>query len=81
MTEEVEETTKEELDSQIWWKDETIMKQILANPGLYPPPNDFPFELTFTSDTQAHPETSYWETMEEDDNKSITIGHLHSGMF
>ena len=81
LTKQVEETTKDESGSQIWWKDETIMRQILANPGLYPPPDDFPSELTSASDTQADPESSYWE-MEENDNESFTKGqHLRSGIF
>ena len=79
LTKEVEEPTSDESGYQIWWKDKTIMKQILENPELYPPPNGFPSELT--SNVETKPEPTFWD-MEEDDNESFTIGrHLHLGMF
>ena len=56
---------------QIWWKNETIMRQILENPELYPPPNRFPSELA--PDMEAEPELTFWD-QEEDDNESFTIG-------
>ena len=77
-TKEVEEPTNE-LGSQIWWKDETIMQQILENPELYPPPNSFPSELALNAEAELEP--TFWD-LEEDDDKSFTIGrHLHLGMF
>ena len=77
-TKEVEELTNES-GGQIWWKDETIMQQILANPGLYPPPYSFPSELALNIEDE--PEPTFWDT-EEDDDESFTIGcHLRSGMF
>ena len=55
------------------------MQQILENPELYPPPNDFPSELI--SNTETEPEPTFWD-MEEDDDESFTIGrHLHLGVF
>ena len=76
---EDEEPTNDESGGQIWWKNETIMQQILENPELYPPPDGFPSELA--PDTQANLEPSFWD-LEEDDDESFTIGrHLCSGMF
>ena len=76
---EDEEPTDDKSGDQIWWKNETIMQQILENPELYPPPDGFPSELVSNAETE--PEPTFWD-MEEDDNKSFTIGqHLHLGMF
>ena len=75
---EVEEPINE-LSGRIWWKDETIMQQILENPELYPPPNGFPSELA--SNTEAELDPTFWD-LEEDVNESFTIGqHLRLGMF
>ena len=72
LTKKDEEPTNEESGCQIWWKDETIMRQILANPELYPPPDGFPSEL-LASNTEDEPEPTFWD-MEEDDDESFTIG-------
>ena len=78
-TEEAEEPTNES-GCQIWWKNKAIMQQILENPELYPPPDDFPSEL-LASNTEDEPEPTFWD-MEEDNDESFTIGwHLHMGMF
>ena len=70
----------DESGCQIWWKDKTIMQQILANPELYLPPNDFPSELALN--TEDEPEPTFWDQEEEDNDESFTIGqHLHLGMF
>ena len=68
---EDEEPTGDELGSQIWWKNKAIMRQILENPELYPPPNGFPSELA--PNTEAKPEPTFWD-LEEDNDKSFTIG-------
>ena len=76
---EDKEPTNNESGGQIWWKNETIMQQILENPELYPPPDGFPSELTSNEETE--PEPTFWD-MEEDDDESFTIGqHLCLGMF
>ena len=76
---EDEEPTNDESGSQIWWKNETIMQQILDNPELYPPPNGFPSNSTSNEETE--PEPTFWD-LEEEDDKSFTIGrHLQSEMF
>ena len=78
-TKEVEGPINDELGCQIWWKNKTIMQQILTNPELYPPPNGFPSELALN--TEDEPEPTFWD-LEEDDDESFTIGrHLHSEMF
>ena len=78
-TKEAEGPTNDELGCQIWWKDETIMQQILTNPELYPPPDGFPFDPTSNEETE--PEPTLWD-MEEDNDESFTIGrHLRLGMF
>ena len=76
---EDEEPTNDESGEQIWWKNETIMQQILENPEIYPPPDRFPSELA--PNTENMPEPTFWD-MEEDDDESFTIGrHLHLGVF
>ena len=76
---EDEEPTNDESGNQIWWKNETIMQQILENSELYPPPEGFPSDPTLNKETE--PEPTFWD-LEEDDDESFTIGrHLHSGMF
>ena len=69
---EVEEPTNNESGCQIWWKNEVIMQQILANPELYPPPDRFPSELPLNMEDE--PEPTFWDLEEEDDDKSFTIG-------
>ena len=69
---EDEEPTDNESGSQIWWKNETIMQQILENPELYPPPNGFPLKLA--PNTEDEPEPTFWDLEEEDDDESFTIG-------
>ena len=68
---EDEEPTNNESGSQIWWKNETIMQQILENPELYPPPDGFPSEFALNTEDKAEP--TFWD-MEEDDDESFTIG-------
>ena len=76
---EDEEPIDDESGEQIWWKNETIMQQILENPEIYPPPDRFPLELA--PNTENMPEPTFWD-MEEDDDESFTIGrHLHLGVF
>ena len=77
---EDKEPTDDESGNQIWWKNETIMQQILENPELYPPPDGFPSNPALNAQTK--PESTFWDIEEDDDDKSFTIGrHLHSGMF
>ena len=64
---EDEEPTNDESGGQIWWKNETIMQQILENPELYPPPDGFPSELA--PDTQARHPLSYPKTTAEPDHR------------
>ena len=52
---EDEEPTNDESGSQIWWKNETIMQQILENPELYPPPNGFPSNPASNEETEPGP--------------------------
>ena len=66
-----EELINDESGDQIWWKNETIMQQILENPELYPPPNGFPSGLA--PNTENEPEPTFWD-MEEEDDESFTIG-------
>ena len=74
-----EELTNDKSGSQIWWKNETIMQQILENLELYPPPDGFPSDPALNEETE--PEPTFWD-MEEDDDESFTIGrHLRLGMF
>ena len=74
-----EELTNDKSGSQIWWKNETIMQQILENPELYPPPDGFSSDPASNEETE--PEPTFWD-MEEDDDESFTIGrHLRLGMF
>ena len=79
-TKEVEEPTNDESGCQTWWKNETIMQQILENPELYPPLDGFPLKLA--PNTEDEPEPTFWDLEEEDDDEPFTIGrHLHSEMF
>ena len=66
-----EEPTNDESGCQIWWKNETIMQQILENPDLYPPPDSFPSDPTSNEETEPVP--TFWDSEEEDD-ESFTIG-------
>ena len=68
---EDEEPTNGESGGQIWWNNEAIIRQILENPELYPPPNGFPSQLT--SNTEDKLEPTSWD-QEEDNDKSFTIG-------
>ena len=52
------EEDEEESGGQIWWKDEAIMRQILADPECYPPPEGFPLNLLSKESTAPLPDTN-----------------------